>query len=67
MQPGNPYGGGSVMRKRFELCCKRIIDFLLSLIGLILLTIPFVFIALAIKLDSKGPVFFRQERVGMNR
>jgi len=37
---------------------------LISLVGLVLLTVPFALIALAIKLDSKGSVFFRQERVG---
>ncbi len=39
-------------------------DFSLSLIGLGILAIPFAIIALAIKLDSKGPVFFRSGRVG---
>jgi sugar transferase (PEP-CTERM system associated) len=44
--------------------CKRFIDIILSCIGL-LMTLPFFpIIALAIKLDSPGPVFFRQERVG---
>lgn len=44
--------------------CKRIIDILLALLGLIL-TLPFFpVIALAIKLDSPGPVFFSQLRVG---
>jgi len=44
--------------------CKRSIDIVLSCLGL-LLTLPFFpFIALAIKLDSPGPIFFRQERVG---
>jgi O-antigen biosynthesis protein WbqP len=36
----------------------------MSLVGLILLAVPFALIALVIKLDSKGPIFFRQERVG---
>jgi len=43
---------------------KRILDLCLAVPALIVLAIPFVFIALAIKLDSRGPVFFRQERVG---
>jgi sugar transferase (PEP-CTERM system associated) len=44
--------------------CKRAIDIVLSLVGL-LITLPFFpLIALAIKLDSPGPVFFKQERVG---
>ncbi|WIG81475.1 sugar transferase [Photobacterium damselae] len=44
--------------------CKRLCDIVLSLLGLGL-TLPFwPFIALAIKLNSKGPVFYRQLRVG---
>lgn len=43
---------------------KRTVDILISLLGLIV-TLPFLpFIALAIKLDSQGPVFYRQLRVG---
>ena len=42
---------------------KRQIDIWLSLIGLILLAVPFGIIAIAIKLDSKGSVFFGQGRV----
>ncbi len=52
------------MALRIQLVLKRLIDILASLVGLIVLAIPFALIALAIKLDSKGPVFFRQERVG---
>jgi lipopolysaccharide/colanic/teichoic acid biosynthesis glycosyltransferase len=44
---------------------KRIFDFVASFFGLILLSLLFLFIALWIKLDSKGPVFFRQQRVGL--
>ena len=44
---------------------KRIFDFVTSFFGLILLSLLFLFIALWIKLDSKGPVFFRQQRVGL--
>jgi lipopolysaccharide/colanic/teichoic acid biosynthesis glycosyltransferase len=43
---------------------KRIFDFILSLCGLIILSPLFLFIAVWIKLDSRGPVLFRQERVG---
>jgi len=43
---------------------KRVVDFLLSAIGLIVLAPVFVAAAIAIKLDSRGPVFYRQERVG---
>ena len=44
---------------------KRLIDIVLSAIALVILAIPFFIVAILIKLDSKGPVFFRQERVGM--
>lgn len=47
-----------------ELIIKRFFDFFLSCIGLLLLAPVFLLIALAIKLDSPGPVFFRQTRVG---
>jgi lipopolysaccharide/colanic/teichoic acid biosynthesis glycosyltransferase len=43
---------------------KRIFDILLSLIGLSLLAPFFLAISILIKLDSRGPVFFRQARVG---
>ena len=46
---------------------KGLMDFLLSLIGGILL-IPFmIIIAIIIKCSSKGPVLFKQERVGKNK
>lgn len=43
---------------------KRFIACTLSVIGLIMAGIPMIIIAIAIKLDSKGPVFFRQVRLG---
>ena len=43
---------------------KRIFDVSLALIGIIILLPLFLIIALAIKLDSKGPVFFKQQRSG---
>lgn len=45
---------------------KRVLDFILSLIALILLIPLFIIIAIAIKLDSPGSVFFLQERIGLN-
>lgn len=51
-------------RTNFFSICKRFIDIVLSCIGL-LITLPFFpLVALAIKLSSPGPVFFKQERVG---
>jgi lipopolysaccharide/colanic/teichoic acid biosynthesis glycosyltransferase len=43
---------------------KRTFDILVSLLGLLCLWPLFIIIALFIKLDSQGPVFFRQERIG---
>ncbi len=44
---------------------KRMFDIVLSLIGIVITAPLFAIIAVAIKLNSKGPVFFRQERVGL--
>lgn len=46
---------------------KRPLDFLIALIALIILSPLFLLIAIWIKLNSKGPVFFRQKRVGKNK
>lgn len=46
---------------------KRLIDFCLALIGLTMLSPLFLLIILAIKLDSPGPVLFKQKRVGINK
>jgi lipopolysaccharide/colanic/teichoic acid biosynthesis glycosyltransferase len=43
---------------------KRIVDVLASGIALLVLAFPFAAVALAVKLDDRGPVFFRQIRVG---
>lgn len=51
---------------RFYELVKRIIDIICGLIGVILTIILFPFIGLAIKLNSKGPVIYSQERVGKN-
>jgi len=45
---------------------KRLIDILLSLIGIIIFLPIMIFIALFIKLDSRGPVFYFADRVGKN-
>jgi exopolysaccharide biosynthesis polyprenyl glycosylphosphotransferase len=46
---------------------KRLIDLVGSAVGLVLFAPIAVAIAVAIKLDSKGPIFYAQERVGLNR
>jgi lipopolysaccharide/colanic/teichoic acid biosynthesis glycosyltransferase len=43
---------------------KRAFDIVVSALGLALLGLPFAGIAIAIKLSSKGPVFYRQQRIG---
>ena len=50
--------------KKFSIILKRIIDVIIGGTGLIILLPIFAVIGLFIKLDSKGPVFFIQERVG---
>ncbi|KIS04343.1 sugar transferase [Paucilactobacillus wasatchensis] len=45
---------------------KRFFDIVVSTVALIVLAIPFLVIAAIIRLDSHGPVFFRQQRTGLN-
>ena len=45
---------------------KRVCDILLSIVGIVVFAIPMLIVAILIKLDSKGPVIFKQERVGLN-
>ncbi|WP_081810645.1 sugar transferase [Bacillus sp. UNC438CL73TsuS30] len=45
---------------------KRLLDILLSIIGLTILSPILLIVAIAIKLESKGPVIFKQERLGLN-
>lgn len=51
------------LRKRFQKF-KRGFDFLIASLGLVLLSPVFLIIAILIKIDSEGPVFFKQERAG---
>ena len=51
----------------YEHFWKRLIDIVLSSIGIIVVAIPMLIIALIIKIDSPGPVFFKQKRVGINK
>lgn len=52
--------------RTINLCAKRIIDLIGSIIGVIILSPILIIIALAIKLTSSGPIFFKQERLGKN-
>ena len=46
---------------------KRLIDIVLSGIGIVVLSPVYLIVALAIKIDDPGPVFFRQKRVGIHK
>ena len=46
---------------------KRVMDFILALVGLIVLMPVFAVLIVAIKLDSPGPILFRQKRVGLHK
>lgn len=46
---------------------KRVIDIVLSVIGLFILSPVFLLIIIAIKLESKGPIFFKQKRIGKKK
>ena len=53
-----------ILKKRtLSLIVKRIFDIVVSMIMLIILSPVFLVLAIAIKIDSKGPVFYRQERI----
>lgn len=46
---------------------KRLLDLIMSALGIVLFSPLLAALALAVKLDSRGPVFFRQQRVGINK
>ena len=50
----------------FDLCVKRTFDFTFATIGLIALSPLFLIVSIAIRLDSPGPIFFRNTRHGFN-
>ena len=51
----------------YEKYIKRMFDFSMSLIGLVVLFTFFVVIALAVKFDSKGLIIFKQKRIGRDK
>mgnify|MGYP004441146813 FL=1 len=53
----------TLQKKKVSMFLKRVMDLAGGLILLILLAIPMIIISIMIKLDSEGPVFYRQERV----
>lgn len=52
-----------IEKRKVSLFFKRVFDLIMSVIGLIILSPVFLILAIAIKIDSPGPVFYRQERV----
>lgn len=53
--------------KKIYIKIKRIIDFVLSFVGIIILTPLYLILLVAIKLDSPGPILFKQKRVGIHK
>lgn len=56
-----------IKTRRYYLIIKRITDFILCVIGVLVLSPALLIIALLIKLDSKGPILFKQKRVGKDK
>ena len=51
---------------RFDLVARRVLDIICGLIVAAIFVVVFPFVAIAIKLDSPGAIFYKQERVGLN-
>ena len=60
-------GGGGVNIFLYKHFFKRLIDIVLSLIGIVVLLLPMLIVAIIIKIDSPGPVLFKQVRVGLHK
>ena len=65
LTPSNLIFSGDFKKSRLDLAAGRAISLLVSVVGIIVLSPLLGVVALLIKLDSLGPVFFVQERVGM--
>jgi len=57
----------ALYRSKSSKCVKKIFDLIAAILGLLISCPLFVAIAIAIKLDSKGSVFFKQERLGLDK
>jgi|UniRef100_UPI003FF0264F capsular polysaccharide biosynthesis protein cps4E len=55
------------MKKSIYPKIKRLIDIVVSLLGCIILSPLFLILCIAIKIDSKGPILFKQKRVGIHK
>ena len=58
---------GTEGNKKMYLKMKRVMDFIISLVGLIVLSPVFLLLVIAIKIDSPGPILFKQKRVGIHK
>lgn len=56
-----------VCYRMYSKVLKRLIDVILSAMALVFFSIPMIIIALIIKIDSPGPIFFQQKRVGIHK
>ena len=54
-------------KKNKYICLKSCIDRILAGVGVVILSPVFLILIIAIKLDSHGPVFFKQKRVGVHK
>lgn len=57
---------GKIKTKVFYSIVKRLFDFFASLIAIIILLIPMIIIGILVKLTSKGPIIYKQDRLGKN-
>ncbi|MBV1817712.1 sugar transferase [Bacteroidales bacterium MSK.15.36] len=53
-----------IKKKKFQFAIKRLMDIILSFIGIVILSPIYLILIIAIKIDSKGPAIFKQVRVG---
>ncbi len=62
------FNNGLIYKKKWfgYYIIKRICDFIFAFLALVLLSPVFLIVAIAIKIDSRGPVFFKQMRIGKN-
>ncbi len=61
------FSAGESPLSGYNILLKHCFDFVIALILLLILAIPMIIIALFVKLSSKGPVFYKQSRVGMDQ
>lgn len=65
--PHSPVRHALTRGQRTYYFIKSALDLLIGIIALVILAVPMLIIALIIKLDDRGPVFFRQNRIGKDQ